>query len=274
MDILEVNKETCDKDGICASVCPAGLIDFEKGDYPKPIPEAEEVCIRCGHCVVACPTGSLSHRVMSAEQCDLIKDSLNLSLEQTEQFLKGRRSIRAYKEKMVPRDVLEKLIEIARYAPTGHNSQSVEWLVLSDRVELHNLAEITVEWMRWLIDNMPEFAAEMNLGRVVKRWEEGIDVILRNAPAVIVAHAEEGNRMAPTNCVIALTYLELAATGMGLGCCWAGFFNGAANNFPPMMDVFPLPEGRQCFGAMMLGYPKYGYQRIPKRKPSKIIWRM
>jgi len=127
--------------------------------------------------------------------------------------------------------------------------------------------------MRWMIDNMPEFAAAMHLARTLGRWEEGIDVILRNAPILIVAHAEKENRLAPATCTIALTYLELAATSMGLGCCWAGYFNAAATSFPPMMEALSLPGGHQAFGSMMVGYPKFKYHRLPSRKPPQITWR-
>lgn len=274
MDLFEVNHETCNQDGICAAVCPSGLIDLKKGDYPKPIPEAEEICIRCGHCVAVCPTGSLKHRVMNLEQCIQVKEELKISNEQCEQFLKARRSIRVYKDKPVPKDVLERLIDTARYAPTGHNSQDVEWLILGDKEELRSLSGITVEWMRWLIDDMPELAASMHLDHAVKRWEKGMDIILRDAPVVIVAHADKNNRLAPANCTIALAYLELASAGMGLRCCWAGFFAGAAVNFPAMIEALPIPGGHKCYGAMMVGYPKFSYPRIPRRKFPKVTWRM
>jgi nitroreductase/NAD-dependent dihydropyrimidine dehydrogenase PreA subunit len=274
MDLFEVNHETCNQDGICAAVCPSGLIDFKEGDYPKPVPEAEEICIRCGHCVAVCPTGSLTHRVMSVDQCPQIKKEQIISSEQCEQFLKGRRSIRVYRDKGVPRDVLERLIDIARCAPTGHNSQGVGWMVLGNREELRCFSGITVEWMRWLIDNMPELAGPMHLDRAIERWEKGVDIILRDAPVVIVAHAQKGDRLAPANCTIALAYLELAAAGMDLGCCWAGFFAGAAVTFPAMTEALPVPDGHQCYGAMMVGYPKFSYPRIPRRKAPKVTWRM
>jgi nitroreductase len=70
-----------------------------------------------------------------------------------------------------------------------------------------------------------------------------------------------------------LTHLELAATGMELGCCWAGYFNAAVTSFPPMKKALGLPDGHQCFGAMMVGYPTYRYHRMPERKTPKIIWR-
>lgn len=274
MDIFDVNKETCNRDGICASLCPSGLIVMGEGGYPEPVAEAEEVCIRCGHCVAVCPTGSFSHRDMPVGRCDPVQDALQLTAGQCEHFLRSRRSIRVYKKKDVSRDKIEKLVEIARHAPSAHNSQCVEWLVLGNKHELGKLSGIVADWMGWMIENMPEFAASMHLARTKGRWEAGTDVILRNAPVVIVAHADKENRTAPAACTIALTYLELAATSLGLGCCWAGYFNAAATNFPPMMKALCLPDGHQSFGAMMVGYPKFEYHRLPVRKTPRISWRL
>ncbi|MDY7032169.1 MAG: nitroreductase family protein [Thermodesulfobacteriota bacterium] len=166
------------------------------------------------------------------------------------------------------------MIDLARYAPTGHNSQSVEWLVLGNRGELKHLAEITIEWMRWMLDNMSEFALSFHMNRAIRKWEEGNDVILRGAPIVMVAHAAKNDHMASTSSTIALSYLELAATSMGLGCCWAGYFHAAATTFPLMMEALQLPDGHQCMGAMMVGYPKFNFHRLPLRNQPEIIWRL
>jgi nitroreductase/NAD-dependent dihydropyrimidine dehydrogenase PreA subunit len=273
MVLFTVDKETCNQDGICKSVCPVGIIDLGKDGFPTAVAGAEELCIVCGHCVAACPTGSLSHRKMPLEDCPPVKGELQLSAEQCEQLLRSRRSIRVYKNKAVPREEIVKLIELARYAPTGHNSQCVEWLVLDNRDELQNLAGIVVDWMRWMLGNMPQIAQNLHMDKTVRRWEEGVDVILRNAPAVIIAHAEKANRAAPPACTIALSYLELAATSLGLGSCWAGYFNAAATTFPPMQEAVALPAGHQCFGAMMVGYPKFRYHRLPSRNAPAITWR-
>jgi len=274
MDLFNVNEETCNRDGICAAVCPAGLILLEKDGYPGPVADAEEVCIRCGHCVAVCPTGSFSHQDVPVQQCAPVREAFHLTAEQCEHFLRNRRSIRVYKKKTVPRGDIERLIEMARYAPSGHNSQCAQWLVLGDNNELGKLAGIVADWMRWMISNMPEFAASMHMARTLGRWEEGIDVILRNAPIVIVTHAEKENRLAPATCTIALTYLELAATSMGLGCCWAGYFNAATTTFPPMTEALSLPSGHQAFGSMMVGYPKFKYHRLPSRKSPQVTWRL
>ena len=161
-----------------------------------------------------------------------------------------------------------------RDLPSGHNLQPVEWLVLGDRNELQRLSGIVVDWMRWMLDQLPEIALSMHMDRTVTRWERGDDVVLRGAPVVIVTHAHKDNLSAPTACTIALTYLELAATAMGIGTCWAGYFNAAATTFPPMQKKLALPENHQAFGAMMVGYSKYRYQRIPSRNDPKITWRL
>lgn len=274
MDIFDVNKETCNQDGICAAICPAGLIVMGKDGYPGPVADADELCIRCGHCVAACPTGCLSHKDMPVQQCAPVQEALQLAAGQCEHFLRSRRSIRVYRKKAVSKDEIEELIKLARYAPSGHNSQCVEWLVLANQDELGKLAGIVADWMRWMIDNMPEFSASMHLSKTLGRWEAGVDNILRNAPVVIVAHAEKENRLAPQACTIALTYLELAATSLGLGCCWAGYFNAAAATFPPMIKALSLPSGHQSFGAMMVGYPQFKYHRLPMRKSPQISWRL
>jgi nitroreductase/NAD-dependent dihydropyrimidine dehydrogenase PreA subunit len=273
MNFIEVNQQSCNQDGICSAACPAKLINFTKGEYPTPIAEAEELCIRCGHCVAVCPTSSLLHAEMPLADCPKVQPELFLSTDQCEQFLRNRRSIRNYRDKVVPRERLQKLIEVARYAPTGHNTQSVEWLVLSDRDELDKLVQIVGQWMRWMLANMKELALSLHMDKALEKLEAGEDVVLRGAPVLVVAHAPKEDRMGQSSSTIALSYLDLAATGMELGACWAGYFNAAVSTFPPMQQALGLPEEHQCCGAMMIGYPRFRYHRMPERKAPSITWR-
>jgi len=273
MNIIQVDQKTCSQCGICAEACGRGLIDFQVNNYPEPNTVAESECITCGHCVVVCPTGSLTHRDMPVEKCPTIQESLRITAEQCEHFLKSRRSIREYENKPVPRDVIAQLIETARYAPTGHNDQDVEWLVIDNREDLRRLRRIGVDWLNWISSNQPQVASSLNIERMLERDKNGENVLLRDAPVIVVAHADKNSLIAIVNCTIALSYFDLAAKSVGLGCCWNGYLYFIANSFPPMQEALSLPEGHAAYAFMMMGYPKLSYHRIPLRKSPRITWR-
>jgi nitroreductase/NAD-dependent dihydropyrimidine dehydrogenase PreA subunit len=271
MNLLVVDKETCTQCGICAATCPRGIIYFRGKSYPRLLPRVDEYCARCGHCVAVCPSGSLTHREIPVGQCSPLDESLKVTYGQCTQLIKGRRSIRIYKDMKVPRQEMERVIEVARYAPTGHNSQAVRWLVIDDKDEVNRLSEIGTDWMRWVVKNDPQLTPMVE--GALKSMELGMDVFLRDAPAVVVAFAEKSNPVAYMDCIIALSYFDIVANSVGLGCCWAGYLYFAATTFPPMMKALSLPEGHVFHGGLMVGYPKYSYQRIPLRKPPHIAWR-
>lgn len=273
MSFLSIDHEKCKRDGICVAECPMGLIKIRGKDaFPSPVEGAGEMCANCGHCVSVCPQGALSLKTMKPEDCVPLRKDLLPGPEQAGHFLSARRSIRTYIKQPVERATLSRLIDIARYAPSGHNLQPVQWLVIENSDEVNRLAGLVIDWMRYMVQEKPELALPMHLDGIVATWDRGKDRICRNAPHIIMAHAPESLSVAQSSCIIALTYLELAAFAMGLGACWAGYFNLAANLYPPMTKALGLPEGHQSFGSMMVGYPKYHYHRIPVRNKPVITW--
>lgn len=274
MSLLTVDHEKCHRDGICAEVCPVEIIEFKDKDaFPSLVDGGDKLCIRCGHCVAVCPHEAMSHATMKPEECSPIHEDWLFGPEHVEHFLRHRRSIRTYRKRPVEREVLTKLINVARFAPSGHNLQPVKWLVIHESAEVQRMTGFVVDWMRHLIAEESPLAAAMHLDRVVSFWEKGNDPIIRNAPHVIVAHARKDDRSAPAACTIALTYLELAASSFDLGACWAGYFNAAAMSWPPLHEELGFPEGNVSYGAMMVGYPKFKYQRLPLRNDAEILWR-
>ena len=274
MSLLQIDTERCHRDGICADVCPAVIISLDGEDgYPAVVEGGNERCIRCGHCVAVCPHGALSHSAMAFDDCPEIDRGRLPDAGQIKQFLRARRSIRRYKEAPLERETLASLIDVARFAPSGHNYQPVRWLVVQAPEEVQRLAGMVADWMRHLMDEKSPMVAAMHLDLVVEAWDKGYDRICRNAPHLILAHASQANPTSPAAATIALTYLELAAVSMGLGACWAGYFNVAANLWPPLKEALGLPEGHAPFGAMLVGHPKYRYQRLPLRNEPQVIWR-
>ncbi len=272
MSLFKVDRNKCIKCGACSETCPVFVISFSKEDGPKPAKFAEKACISCGQCVSVCPKDALSHMAMSPEECRIIKDELKISKDQAEQFLMSRRSIRVYQDKKVSKNVLENVIETARYAPTGHNFQNVKWKVIADKNDVVKLKNSVVEWLDYLVKENSPMAQTINARSLVLGCKRGYDLILRDAPHVIVAYGKKEDRLAQISCTIALSHLELAAKAAGLGTCWAGFLDLALSAWPPSEVILDLPDDCASFGSMMIGYPKYTYKRIPKRKKPEILW--
>lgn len=262
MPELRIDPQKCAKDGICVAECPFGLIEEAADKTARFIDQAESLCIECGHCLAICPTGAVSIDGLQQAQLDPVRRDLAPGKEQMTQLLRTRRSTRGYKDQPVPRELLEELVDLTRWAPTARNQQTVHWLLVAGREQVRELAALIIDWLR----------AENLFPGMVARWDKGRDPVLRDAPVLAAVHAPEQGYRPEVDCSIALASLELAAPAHGLGACWAGFFMNASGAYAPLRERLPLPEGHKIFGALMLGYPKYRYRYIPTRKPARITW--
>jgi nitroreductase/NAD-dependent dihydropyrimidine dehydrogenase PreA subunit len=275
MSLLNVDETKCKRDGFCVRDCPRAIIRIkDQESYPQLVPGGEQSCMTCGHCVAVCPHGAMSHTRVPIEDCSPIQKELVINEPQVVQFLRSRRSTRQFKDKPVEKQKIRRLIEIARYAPTASNTQLVEWLVFADRDTVKEFAKLAADWARAMLEKDPQ-AAQGNpyIPGIVAAWDAGYDAVLRGAAAVVVASAPKEDHNGTVNLTLALSYLELAAPGMGLGTCWAGLLQGALLSWPPLQKAIGLPEDHSHHYPMMLGYPKAKYFHLPQRKQPKITWK-
>jgi nitroreductase/NAD-dependent dihydropyrimidine dehydrogenase PreA subunit len=274
MKPIKVDYDKCNADGICADVCPRKLIVVDDEDSkPRSIPEAAELCISCGHCLAACPTSAITLNEIAPKSCPPINKDLWPDYEQLDQLLKSRRSIRVYKNKPVNSKIIDTLLETCRFAPSGSNAQPVKWVIATGSKRLKELAQLVIDWMSYAVETKQPVAERLNLDVVVKSWDRGEDRIFRGAPMVIMTHALETGSLPLESCVIAMTYFDLAAASMGLGACWVGYLMLAATQHAPLKKSLGIPQEHRLYGAMVFGYPKYTYHRIPPRnQPKLVLW--
>ena len=260
--IIKVDENLCIGCGSCIRACPGGLIT--KKDFPVPIENSWDLCIDCGHCVAICPTGAMSQRSMGPDECESIDIHLIPRWDRVSQFMKSRRSIRGYIKKPVEKGKILQLLDIARFAPNGANRQLVRWLVINDPARVHQIAEMTIDWMKIVREKNPALYEEAKLELFVAPWESGSDRISRGAPCIIMACAPKDERTAPPAAMIAVAHIQLAAPALGLGTTFTGTINTACQSYPPLIKVMGLPEGYIPFGTTVLGYPAETYLRIQK----------
>ncbi|EGO65745.1 nitroreductase family protein [Acetonema longum] len=273
MDLIQVDQEKCIKCGHCAQVCPVGVIGM--GQYGPMV--SGQHCIACGHCVAICPTEALDNvHSPLAGQPPLEKMPV-WDADAAARFLRSRRSVRAYQKTAVSREKIRQLLDIARFAPTASNSQGVAYRVIDHSDTLRSITAAVIDWVEKALKTPPwagsSYEAPLT-AQIASFRQSGKDVILRDAPCLVVAMADKS--FLPTgrdNAHFSLSYAELYASSIGLGTCWAGFVEACAvANYQPLLDLLNLPENMSVTGAVMVGYPQYAYKRLVDRKPLQIVW--
>ncbi|MCX5708956.1 MAG: nitroreductase family protein [Candidatus Omnitrophica bacterium] len=273
MSLFTVDKAKCRKDGFCAAECPVQIIRIEASSkLPVLIEGGEERCINCGHCVAVCPHQAFRLSSMALEDCPELPQGWELAPEQVSQLLKARRSIRVYKEDPVSEEIFLKVLDAARYAPSGMNRQPLRWLIIREPQKVQELARLTIDWMRALIKDNSPLAQSLRAENLVLAWDKGQDLICRRAPHLVVPYGLKEDFTALGAATIALTYLELAALPFELGTCWAGYANMALNKYPLAREFTGISKRCDFLGAMMIGYPKLKYYRFPLRNVPQIKW--
>ncbi|WP_027179669.1 nitroreductase family protein [Maridesulfovibrio bastinii] len=260
MSLITVDLNKCNHDGLCTKVCPVNIIKLNDG-IPYSDKENEHNCIECGHCVAICPKGALTHSTIKTDI--FLRTPENIPEPSSlEALLLSRRSTRIFKRKPIDRLEIEKIIDIARCAPTASNSQNIFWTVIFDPKKLEIVKKLTLEWI----------ATDPKRSYHLRAAESGYDVVLRGAPTLAIAHSPENYLWTETDCAIALTYMELLATSKKYGVCWGGLVTIAARQNSELQKILGVPADHKIGGAMMLGRPNQKYKLIPPRNKANVNW--
>ncbi len=290
MTSISVDGELCTQCGLCVQDCTRRL--FSQQPDRQIVVTDEAWCILCGHCVAVCPTGAISHAALGFQGFDEIPRESRLAPDRLRAFLRSRRSVRAYRDELVPRPALEALVEVARFVPTASNQQNVAFTVVDDRSIIRRLADLTVDFYNRLLQQLAQPAVvEMlratstsaeevestlnsvpRLRRLISTYRRGDDVMFWNAPAVLIAHAPRSDYFGRDNCLFAVYALMLAATTRGLGTCLLGFFLRALQQDGAVAETVGLPADQMAHAALTVGYPRYEHSRLVPRRPIPTRW--
>ena len=285
----EFDRERCNGCGLCVKVCAASVLEM-RGDLP--VVARGDFCFSCGHCAAVCPTGAVLHPISGVEGNLTAGSGPAVEPEGMQQFLRERRSIRFYKPGPLQRETLEKIISAGRYAPTGGNSQNVEYIVITKMSDITRLRKLTREFLvrsyRIVKNPIGAFYVRIVAGSktlaqvreyepgvmdVIERTRKGDDRILWHAPAVLLVHAPGWDPTSGFNCVAAIFHCALVAHSLGIGTCFNGFVEQSARHFPNMKKFLQIPKENKCFGAMTMGYPDVKFRRLVERREPTVAWR-
>jgi len=266
MSIVGINYEKCSVCKKCIRDCTRDL--FKEDSSGKVIRLADEMnrCNFCGKCVAICTEnailweGNWEDDVESYPGVENFEE--NVSYEKLMELLKAKRSVRQYKDKKVPQELLKKVFEAMRYASSADNRRAWNFSVVSDPSIIKTLSQESIKII-YPYMGFPSAEAALNYAS-----STGKDPIFRGAPAVIFLTMSKNVSMPKVDAGIILTYGQLAAHTLGLATCWIGMAQGLGMN-KDMMKVIGL-EG-QIHGVLTIGYPAVKYLRTPPRAPLRVV---
>jgi len=269
MLLLRIDEERCVQCGECVTDCPYDVLSLDDG-YPTVVAEQEERCIACQHCFAVCPTGALSIFGLNPDESLELAGALP-SQQQMATLIKGRRSVRRYRDEPVASSVIAELLEVVANGPTGVNNRQLLFTVVEDQDSMAALRHDTIEGIR-RVDRRGGLPKELEFfSGIVAAADNGEDILFRNAPHLLIVSTPANGPSPEQDCLIALTYFEILAAASGLGTVWNGLCNWALTRIvPEVLARLNVPEGHTIGYMMSFGIPAVKYYRTVQRGEARI----
>jgi len=284
-----VDIDSCNKCKACVDECyyyyfDSGILRLRD--------EADEFCIECGKCVAICPVNAIRLKIHKDTILNDVPSKEELpSFESLSNLFQTRRSRRQFKDKTVPKELIEKILNVAgRYSATGHNQENVYFTVVQDIETLKKLSDEINKQIKSLVEIFEDpqrrkilensfsqgFINKIeevlpSFKRNLKRVELGEEVWRWDAELIII-HSPRNALSLEENCALAACQIMLAAETLGLGTCSLGYINNFFNTQRSIAKIVKLPIKHVAGYTLAIGYPKVHYYRIPARKPLKVQW--
>lgn len=146
--------------------------------------------------------------------------------------IEERRSIRKYKKDMIPKEIIEKIVEAGKYAPSGMGMQSSIIIAITNENLRDKLSKLNAKIMG--VDTDPFYGAPVVLAVLAKK----------NIPT----HVHDGS--------LVMGNLMLAANSLGIGSCW---IHRAKEEFETdegkeILKSLGIEEEYEGIGHCILGY--------------------
>ena len=266
MKIIGIDYDKCASCKSCISDCSRVL--FAEDASGKTVRLADEMgrCNFCGKCVAVCKEDAILWEGDWESDVDSypgVKNfEENVSYENLMQLLKAKRSVRQYKRKQIPDELLQKVFEAMRYASSADNRRAWNFSVVSDPALIKKLSQESIKMVYSYIGFSSADQALDYFNSVDK------DPIFYKAPALIFLTTGSTGSMPQVDAGIVLTYGQLAAHSVGLATCWIGMAHGLSMNEELMKEIGL--EGR-IDGVLTIGYPAVKYHQTPPRAPLSVV---
>jgi nitroreductase len=213
--------------------------------------------------------------------------------EQLLHLLSWRRSVRRFEPRDVPRSTIEKIMAAAGCMPSGGNSHSHRFTVLTDgpvrgglNRELRSIYAIRRRLLRstllrrlflLLVDKktrafLRDTTYLKRVSYLLEQYERGQDPVFYNAPVAIIVHSRNPVPTPAEDCVLAAYNIVLMAQVLGLGSCFVSLAQSAINGSRKCKILLGMRRSDRVHAVVVLGYPAVDFQRAVPRERQEATW--
>ena len=175
----------------------------------------------------------------------------------TTDCIKTRRSIRNYKEEQISQDIINEVIDIARFAPSWKNGQIARFYVVQSPDLKKKIAEECMMGFSFNTNTLTKASALVVVAYVEKR--SGFE---RDGSYT----TSKEDRWEMFDAGIATQTFCLAAHEKGLGTCIMGIFDEEK-----VAETIGLPEGQKVGAVLALGYPAEEPQAPARKEAEQLV---
>ncbi len=179
-------------------------------------------------------------------------------------IVKSRRSIRKYLDKPLQKEIIDKLIEAAKWAPSGMNEQPWGFIVVRDKTLIKELSDHSIPLIIKMIEQNPKFE------RYKKRMASKNFSIFYHAPCVIIIVGKKDVFSYQYDCAMSAQNLMLAAASVNIGSCWVGMMS-VLDKDEWFRKKFEVPENYGIVAPIALGYFENKDIPVIERRIPEII---
>lgn len=178
---------------------------------------------------------------------------------ETEKAILGRRAVRDYESKPIPKAAIEKILKAGAMAPSAMDLQPCRYIVITNKQKIHELS-----------DKVKVRAGVIGFGaRLAERMKVKEDVIFYGAPLLLFIVAGKGD-WEQTDCALAAQNMMLRAYSLGLGSCFIGFA-GLLKDDRETLRSIGIKDSQSIYCTLIFGYPK-GKEKKKSRNANVQKW--
>ena len=327
---FDVDREKCIGCGRCVKACPIQLLMLDDDKKACSNQRYDHFrCICCQNCAASCPENAITvqgdYRVSSGfwKNDDLYPGQKTLpapfgpnrqksyeeyqaDLTETERVIYRRRSTRIYKKKPVPKELVNRILEAGRFAPSAGNNQPWKFIAITNPQVIEQLDLICKKKVilypkmfmprEWVVKKVPgDKDAKPRVWQKMLHWAVsrftpgdldqrvlgGINSVSSDpeyrtffsAPALIILLKDiRGIGNPDIDLGICGQTIDLAAHALGLGTCWVSLIRGVNFDRRFKKEVLGIDHPFEIVSSLTLGYPAGKIDNVVKREPLRVNW--